>query len=699
VKISKIAVRNFRGLKSCNFGLESLTTVVGPNNAGKSSLLLALKLFFSRTKLGPEQFYNPLVPIRIEVGFDDISQQDVDRIADLEHRARVQALVRGGSATFVLHYETSGKGELRCKKLAPVDPRLADESVSAALAGTRATGVADAMKKLLPEHAAEFDGVTTQGAAKEVVATLVGRLNPDELVEVDAPLITGIPASLNAFFPEPVLIPAVKDVRDELKTAESSTFGKLVSVLLGLIEGTDQIRAITESLARLHALLNVVADEDGVAVDGRLNEVRLIERKFKGFLNESFPGIDLQVEVPKPELRAIFSTAKITLDDGVRGDVESKGDGLKRSMVFALLRTYVDLVKGAEGGAQADSAQPYLFLFEEPELYLYPSAQKILFDALSKLAAQNQVVITTHSPSFLSPTATSAFIKLIKKREGEQKPETKVISVDIVGEIAQKDAFQLICFENNSAGFFADKVVLVEGDADLIFFEHAYRCVHAGASPEAAGIVILRIFGKSNIKRYREFFEKFGVEVHSILDRDVLLDGFDKLAPPQEMLDARQEFLAKIDRLARESGIDVELNGGEIRDLVRGYSWRQRYDRLKALVTELRQGVMIGADALQELELLFEVEVVQLRRSVLDGLHVDEYPDEMLDLIDRLKLLKVHVLKRGAVESYYPPGVVGQDKPSKALSACALLPDVNAFRLIEGREGDSEIELIIRAIT
>lgn len=700
MRITKLHIKNFRGLKDCEFQLESLTTVVGPNNAGKSSLLLALKLFFSRTKLAPEQFYNPLLPIRIEIKFDDISQQDLERIVDPEHRTRVEELVRDGTASFVLQYETTGKAELKCRKLAPTDDRLTEARVGEVLAGTRGAGVAAAMKQLLPEYAIDFEGITTQGAAREAAARIVDRLSPEDLVEVDAPLITGIPASLNAFFPEPILIPAVKDVRDELKTTESSTFGKLVGILLGIIEETDQIRHITDSLARLHALLNTVADEEGLVVDGRLDEVKTIERRLKEFLNESFPGIDLQIEVPKPELRTIFSTAKITLDDGIKGDVESKGDGLKRSVIFALLRTYVELTKEHAGGVEFDAShQTYLFLFEEPELYLYPSAQKILFDALSNLSLLNQVLITTHSPSFLSPTASSALIKLVKRRDEQQKLETRVVSVDIVGEIAHKDAFQLICFENNAAGFFAEKVVLVEGDADLIFFEHAYRCVHSGRSPEAAGIVILRIFGKSNVKRYKDFFEKFDVEVHCILDRDVLLDGFDKLAPSQAMVDARQSFLTEIDRRARASGLEPEITGGQVRELVRRYSWRQRYDRLKGLVGELRDGVQLAAEQLEELELLFDVETVQLRRAVLDGLVVADYPQEMLDLIDGLRAGKIHVLTRGAIESYYPGAAVGHDKPAKALSACTLLPNVDAFREIEGGGDLSEIERIITAFS
>jgi len=36
---------------------------------------------------------------------------------------------------------------------------------------------------------------------------------------------------------------------------------------------------------------------------------------------------------------------------------------------------------------------------------------------------------------------------------------------------------------------------------------------------------------------------------------------------------------------------------------------------------------------------------------------------------------KIYVLSKGAVEDYYPQWVYGEDKPSKAINACELLPD------------------------
>lgn len=702
MRITSLRVSNFRGLKKCAFELDSLTAVVGPNNAGKSSVLLALKLFFSRTKLGIDQFHDPSLPVRIEVSFDGVSEVDFARIVEEEHRERVRNLVDGGRVSFVLQYLPGEKGELLCRKQLPVDPRFSDASITAAIAGKKgAAQIHAALSALLPEFEADLVGLPTHSAAKAAVDAIIASLPDTAKVESDAPLPVGIPASLTGFFPEPILIPAVRDVRDELKTSEASTFGKLVGVILGLIEQNEQMQRIAESLETLHQLLNRTHGEDGAILDNRLGEVRSIEAALARILRESFPRIDLHLEVPRPELRSIFSSAKLTLDDGVRGDVETKGDGLKRSVIFALLRTYVEMSRQGRAAEQAAGNEPeYLFLFEEPELYLYPAAQRTLFNALNRISARHQVVLTTHSPIFLSPNGPRSFVKLSKRSDASGRSATHAKAMSSLSDLSHKDAFQLICYENNAAGFFSDKVVLLEGDADLIFFDHAFRRIAGEQSPEEHGVVFLRINGKGNVRRYRDFLERFDVEVHCILDRDILLDGFEHLAGAEHLRQQRERFLNELDEAVRDEGLTFQIGGDTIRDMVRGYSWRERYDRLKVLTRELRAGRSLAAAELDELELLFEAEATQVRRQALDSFtDAQARVPTMFALIQALYEHRTYVLTRGAVEKYYRSGgTARRDKPEKALAACSAFTCAADYRDADRPDDECEIEGIVKAI-
>jgi hypothetical protein len=478
---------------------------------------------------------------------------------------------------------------------------------------------------------------------------------------------------------EPILIPAVKDVRDEIKTTESATLGKLVSVLLGLIEGADQVRRVAEALSDLNRLLNVVMKEDGTPADNRLQQVRHIEALLAQHLRESFPTISLELQVPQPELRDIFSTAQLVIDDGVRGNVESKGDGLKRSVIFALLRTFVVLSgkKGAIEGQGPEKAEraPYLFLFEEPELYLHPSAQRVLFDALRRLSDEHQVILTTHSPLFLAPGSTSTFIKLRKRRSahatGAEKPYTQAHSLDLASDMSARDAFQLMCFENNAAGFFADTIVLVEGDSDAIFFRHAARVLVPNWEYLARGLEFVRINGKGNVKRFREFFSRFESRVYAILDRDVLVEGFELLQPSASLVELRTALLGELDLEIYRGGAEVTPNRDQVRQVVGRYTWAHRYARLKQLVRRIQAGGQLSTAEAEELDLLFEDEQSLQRRVALDASGV-RLPT-LEPLLQALAQEGVFVLGRGSVESYYPLGTQGQDKPSRALDACGRL--------------------------
>src|SRR3990172_3372424 len=270
---------------------------------------------------------------------------------------------------------------------------------------------------------------------------------------------------------------------------------------------------------------------DGSVEDNRLEEIRAIEQSIQNYVRESFTNVSLEIEIPPPELRSVLSTARILADDGMKGPLELKGDGLRRAVVFAILRAYVEFARAAtkDGGPENAPERGYLLLFEEPELFLHPDAQKILFDALGVFSKKNHVVVTTHSPLFLGPDATATFVRLSKTKEaGVHKPFTKACPVELNG-ISPRDEFQIICFENNNAAFFAKRIVLVEGDSDLIVLPHIAETLKAEWNCRSCSVAFVRVSGKGSIARYRSFFARFEVPVFVITDLDTVDDGFEKL--------------------------------------------------------------------------------------------------------------------------------------------------------------------------
>ncbi|MDF2852839.1 MAG: hypothetical protein K0S31_3524 [Sphingobacterium multivorum] len=694
--ISNIKIKNYRGIKSDELETSIFTCVIGENNAGKSTILLATSLFFSGSSLSKSDFYDEEEPIEIELTFSEIHDGDINRLSP-DHRHRIKEIIIEDKLTLTRFYNTEGKSDLLCSRLAPKEGKYSKDVIGAIMKGKKGKEISQSVIEILPQHIEKFEGLTTQkdifAKLDEVIAEL-----PAEQKEMKlAPLPTGIENSVKILLPEPIYIAAVKDLKDDIKSKESATFGKLLSILMRFLESSEHFEKITDSFDDLHKLLNVVREAEQIT-DNRIEKLQDIEKQIGSFLSENFPKSKIEIEIPKPELKQVFTNARLLIDDGVRDIIETKGDGIKRAVTFALLRTFVEQYKEQrketlatknvdveenQEGAEAEieiGEQPYLFLFEEPELYLHPSAQKILFAALEKLTeVNNQVFVTTHSPMFFSPNSTGTFVKVIKEYPAEGKPYGRFLTINLLKEIAAKDAFQIICYENNTAAFFSSKVLLVEGDSDIIYLKETAKLLNPEWDFDAHNIPIISINGKSNVKRFTDFYGFFQIKCFCIVDSDALIDGFEKFTVPEEIKEQREQLLSLLDKIADEQGAQAALPANKIKELVRRYSWKDRYNKLKELGLKIKAGEALTEEETLEIDFLFIEEENNLRRRVFTDKAI-EIP-EKYSLLAALRSIDIFILSHGAIESYYPEGVKGDDKPTKALYASAILKGHEDCRL------------------
>jgi len=218
--------------------------------------------------------------------------------------------------------------------------------------------------------------------------------------------------------------------------------------------------------------------------DERLEKVIELEKTVEGFLSENFPNVKIHLEIPPPELKTILNSAQIYVDDGSRDLIENKGDGVKRSLTFSLLRAYVKMHSERNREEVDDEEEqeelldrPLLFLFEEPELYLHPKAQRILFGTLGSISKLHQTVITTHSPLFFAPGVTAQFIR-VAKEDGNPKPIGKLYPVDFSVDQENLNTFRMAKFDHSDAAFFSGHIVLFEGESDDYFLQHVARLLN-----------------------------------------------------------------------------------------------------------------------------------------------------------------------------------------------------------------------------
>lgn len=697
MRLERITISNFKGLRQAECTPKSFTCLVGENNAGKSSVLQTVVYALNRpTELPRNVFYDEGQAITFKCSFDGVDESDLERLVE-EHREKIRPLIDDGRFELVVRFRCGDKVEIRVIKKVPLEVRFQDEQIGELLKGKKGNAIRAAFEEHYPEWAAGLPEGCNLSQAKEYLAVQLQQLPAEQFGFSEAPLPSGISSSIKSFLPEPIYIPAVKNINDDLKTTQSTSFGRLLGLLLE--ELSPDLEHINATLANLRRMLNRVVEE-GVEIDERHEKVKGLETLVEQFLGENFPRVKVELEVPPPELKTILNTAQIYVDDGSRDLIDHKGDGIKRSLTFALLRAYVHQLEQKRVSAQENVAsnQPLIFLFEEPELYLHPKSQRIFFDTLGSISKTYQVMVTTHSPLFFAPGVTAKFIR-VSKQNVNPKPAGILYPVDFELDAESAEAFRLARFEHAEAGFFASKVVLFEGESDDIFLGHAAKSLDPDWDFSRHNIAMVRIGGKGNFSRFRRFFELFGIEVLVVADLDALFDGFHHLCASEQSSQIRNTNLQVIDARIFKLGIKADLTSQQIKRKIVKDNWRERYEAAKNALQQLQIGAQISDALINDIDALFVWEQADAR---LKAVVADEVArTAIIPLLDALRHEGICVLCRGAIEDYYPD-IVPKDapKPDRAMRAVELLPDRESVVAIcppleNGRQSEFE-EIFVR---
>ena len=664
--LEKIDITNFKGLKAATFKATKFSCLVGENNAGKSTVLQAIVGALKQVSLSSSQLYDPEICGEFKLTFSGITDADLERLSE-GHRGKIEPLVGQGRFTLIARCKAGEKAEYRILRKVPREARYRDESIDLVFKGKRGGAIRAALEDGYPEFIANAPGdLSTIGKATEYLQQCLASLTEQELEIVDGPLPSGMAPSITAFIPEPIYIPAVKNLADDMKTTQSTSFGRLLGLLLEDME--PDLARISESLLQLDTLLNRIT-RDGVRSDERHEKVRSLENLLEGILCQNFPSARVELAIPPPQLRAILNTAEIYIDDGSRDLIENKGDGIKRSLTFALLQAYVQ--KQRERTADGAAQRPLLFLFEEPELYLHPRSQKVLFDTLAAISSTHQVIVTTHSPLFFAPGVTAGFTR-VAKEVGAPKPVGVLYPIDFALDKASAEVFRLARFENADAAFFSSRVVLFEGQSDDSYLKHVARKLSLDWDFERKSIGLVRVDGKGNFGKYRAFFQSFGMKVLVVADLDALFKDYEHLGANAASNALRVAAIQKIDARIQETGLAATPSSSQIRDRFNRHSFREKYANARTGLRNMQATRVVDDGALSQLDSLFSWES-ELTRC----LACREDPVcamEIVPLLDHLRTQGICVLSKGAIEEYYPEGCPADgSKPSRALKAATMI--------------------------
>jgi len=224
---------------------------------------------------------------------------------------------------------------------------------------------------------------------------------------------------------------------------------------------------------------------------------------------KTISGIKAQVNFTVAEKISDLIINKTTADGDIR--LDSQGEGIKRQILFSFLKW-----ASKKGIADEDATKRFIWCFDEPEVHLYPSAQRELYTIISDLAKSNyQVFLGTHSTIFVN---RSKLTDIYRVKLNEKYSEIlKCTSVD--------DVHDILGVKNSDILFF-DKFIAVEGESEDILIPHFYK-LHSGKSLEEAAIKLISLGGVGEYKKNRTIlegilgeFKKTDSLVHYVFDAD-----------------------------------------------------------------------------------------------------------------------------------------------------------------------------------
>ncbi|MGW5092680.1 ATP-dependent nuclease [Streptomyces coelicoflavus] len=331
------------------------------------------------------------------------------------------------------------------------------------------------------------------------------------------------------------------------------------------------------------------------------------------------------------------------------------------------LRAYVDL-KIARPARPDSAQQPCLLLFEEPEVFLRPRAQRKLFEALTVFSNYNDVLVSTHSSAFYSPGATGTFVKVVK--DHELNPPTSRTRVVDLSDMDARDQFEIITHENNETAFFASSVLFVEGPSDHFLVPHLARTLSPQWDFDKHGAAIAKMEGKGSIARYRNFFRRFEMKVAVLADLDAVLDGFDKLGASRECHELRDRVVARVNLLAEEE--DAEASSNTLKSLRTSGTARDLWQQAQLKREEHAQGLCEWEELDAAVTAFFSRSTTGTARRIFEEAKDLELKKVKLELLTMLRKEDIYVWERGAIEAYYPPLETNQsnNKNDRARQFC-----------------------------
>ena len=551
MRIQKVHVKNFRSILDATLCCDSLTALVGRNGSGKSSFLTALEIFYTNSaKVTAEDFYCEDTSQDIEIGvtFTDFNNEEHSLFSDYinDHSITVIRVLsfsqspetRVSSTYYGIRLQNS---EFCCIKNTDKEVvkkydkiRNKKEYSSSLPPVSSATKVREALTQWERDHPEHCSYIRDNGKFFGFTKQARGNLGQ---------------------YTRFIHVPAVRDAQDDATEKRGSCVTEIMDLTVRHVLSTR--KELVDFKQQTQSKYKEILDPE------RFSELQDLQNDLSATLQSYAPNASVllkwSVEIPMPQ------TEVKLLEDGYESAVQRTGHGLQRAFILTMLQHLVaqETKSMKEDANLAESTSSYfenshspslVLAIEEPELYQHPSRQRHLASVLLKLASgiisgvaqHTQVIYTTHSPLFvdldrfdqirvlrkiLHKNGKSKITKLMKGNiddvaseleKAQEQPQTSFTAETL------RPRLQAIMTPWMNEGFFADVVVLVEGESDRAVILGTANAMNYDF--DRLGIAIIPCSGKNNLDRPLVIFRQLDIPVYLIWDGD----WEDRDAKPQD---------------------------------------------------------------------------------------------------------------------------------------------------------------------
>ncbi len=550
MKIKEIKIKNYRSLQDVTICPKDILAMVGRNNSGKSNVLNALQLFFegSVKLLDDECFYKHETHRKIEIliTFDELSEWEIEQFKPWMDGGRL-VVGRDIVCTGPESYEINNIAIIKV----PEPEWLQEDMISAERINTWWSNKSNLNVNSVDFSAELGSSKPTVGKWKDIARVFCENNKdniPWKLERRKNP--KGYPGVLKGALPEFIYVPAVRDVQDETRVAKTNPFGQLINSVLEKVS-EEKRDVIAKQLKEVEKLLN--RSDDGE----RIEEIRNIEKRLNDLMAELM-DCDIEIEMALPELKEVFRGAKIFANDGVRTAIETKGHGMQRSMIFTILRAYAELAHVQKAGEKAEQ-RTTIFAVEEPEIYLHPQSQRTLMSVFREIASgKDQVIYSTQSSLFVDVARFDEICILRREKIGDDwhSYPTQLSITTLIDDLKARkgvDGTEEGIREHYShafnpminEGFFADKVVIVEGPSEQ--YSLPIYAIAMGYNLDRANVSVVHLDGKGQMDRLKRIFDGFTIPTYLWFDGDKSSDKENVKDKTLELLSMLGETVTKIE--------------------------------------------------------------------------------------------------------------------------------------------------------